>query len=147
LKQLGEGLEKLKDVSYATILLLSAGIGPVMSAVKDFTDAILSVLSSRIPDEYDENGKPIKWRKFDSAEFYVAATLITDAFLIFLEKFSSKSKNISLKSAAIINMFKDGIEPVMNAVATWTNTIMDFVTGREITITDPKTGKDIKQRF
>lgn len=147
LKQLGEGLEKLKDVSYATILLLSAGIGPVMGAVKDFTDAILSVLSSRIPDEYDENGKPIKWRKFDSAEFYVAATLITDAFLIFLEKFSSKSKNISLKSAAIINMFKDGIEPVMNAVATWTNTIMDFVTGREITITDPKTGKDIKQRF
>ena len=147
LKQLGEGLEKLKDVSIGTILLLSMGIGPVMSAIKDFTDAILSVLSSRIPDEYDENGKPIKFRRFDPYEFSQAAELITDAFLVFLEKFSEKSKNISLRSAMIISMMKEGIEPVMNAVATWTNTIMDFVTGRQIEYTDEKTGKTIKQMF
>ena len=147
LQELGIGLEKLKDVSISTILLLSTGIGPVMGAVKDFTDAILSVLSSKIPDEYDKEGKPIKWRKFDAVEFANAAELITDAFLVFLEKFSSKSKNISLRSAMIINMFKEGIEPVMNAVATWTNTIMDFVTGREIEVTDVKTGQNIKQRF
>ena len=88
LTQLGIGLKNIKDVSVGAILLLSKGIGPVMKSIKDFTSAILSVLSSKIPDEYDENGKPIKWRKFDAAEFSQAASLITDAFLVFLEKFS-----------------------------------------------------------
>jgi hypothetical protein len=128
-------------------MLLAAGIGPVMNSIKNFTDAILSVLSTKIPEEYDKDGKPIKWAKFSAEDFALAASMISDSFMIFLEKFSEKSKNISARSAIIIAMMKEGIEPVMNAVSTWTKTVMDFVAGREIEYTDVKTGKTVKEVF
>ena len=147
LEELGKGLNAIKDISGRTILLLAAGIGPVMNSVKNFTDAILSVLSTKIPEEYDKDGKPIKWAKFSSEDFAVAASMISDSFMIFLEKFSEKSKNISVRSAMIISMMKEGIGPVMDAVSTWTKTVMDFVAGREVEYTDLKTGKTVKEVF
>jgi hypothetical protein len=41
-------------------------------------------------------------------------------------------------------MIKDGIEPVMNAVATYSDTIMQFVAGKEVEYTDDK-GNTVKK--
>lgn len=147
LTELGRGLDAIKDVSYVTIMKLASGIGPIMSSVKNFTDAILSVISSKIPEEYDEEGKVIKWRSFNNEEFGNAAVVISDAFMTFLEEFGERSKNVSARSAIVISLMKEGIEPVMNAVATYTQTIMDFVVGKEVEYTDVKTGKNVKKIF
>lgn len=147
LEELGRGLRSLKGLSLKTIVLLGAGIGPVMRSVKNFTDAILSVLSTKIPEEFDENGKPIKWTKFSSEDFALAATMITDNFVLFLEKFSEKSKNISARSAMLIDLMKNGIGQLMNAVSTYTKTITDFVSGKQIEYTDVNTGRVIKEVF
>ena len=77
LTELGKGMESLKDVSANTLLVMGYAIRPIISAVSQFTDSVLSVLTAAIPYEWDENGKPTKFRKFNPDDFTAAAVVIS----------------------------------------------------------------------
>lgn len=141
---LSAGMKTFDVKSIFAIRLLKDSIGPVMKSVATFTDAILAAVSASIPCEWDKEGKPIKFRQFDVAEFSLAATLITSAFVTFLDALGPALDNMPYKALLIINSMKDGIEPVMNAVGTYTDAIMSFVAGKEVEFTDEK-GNTLKK--
>ena len=145
LTELGNGLDKLKDVSLAAIAKLAVGIKPVTEAVALFSNTILSVLSSKIECEWDKEGKPIKYRKFETAEFGQAATVISENFGLFLDILSTKIEPFAEKAGMIMNNLKDGIVPVIEACARLTESIMGVLKGSDYTVTE--NGKEIKKHI
>ena len=144
LQQLAISLKMLDKPSLEALEALSKGIKPVMESVGTFTNAILSVISAAIPDEWDENGKPTKYRKFTQSEFGLAATTIADSFSTFISTMIPKLAPIQDQAGNLINALKDGIEPLMNAVNTYTDAITGLIYGKEVTFTDLN-GKEIKK--
>lgn len=145
LTELGKGLDKLKDVSLATIAKLAVGIKPVTEAVALFSNTVLSVLSSKIECEWDKDGKPIKYRKFETAEFGQAATVISENFGLFLDILSTKIEPFAEKAGMIMNNLKDGIVPVIEACSRLTESIMGILKGSEYTVTE--NGKEVKKHI
>ena len=94
-KALGNGMKAMEGVSVMTLFWFSRSISPIMNSIATFTDSILKVLTASIPYAWDKEGKPIKFRKFQPAEFKRAAIVITDAFATFLETMTPRLKNIS----------------------------------------------------
>lgn len=144
LQQLAISLRMLDKPSLEALEALSKGIKPVMESVGTFTNAILSVISAAIPEEWDENGKPTKYRKFTQSEFGLAATTIADSFSTFISTMIPKLAPIQDQAGNLINALKDGIEPLMNAVNTYTDAITGLIYGKEVTFTDLN-GKEIKK--
>ena len=144
LMSLSAALKTFDMKSISVINLIKDSIGPVMKSVGHFTDAIMSVLTTQIPYEWDKEGKPIKFKPFDSAEFGRAAEVITTNFASFLERMAPVLKNLPASAMNAIDLMKQGIEPVMNAVATYSDTIMSFVAGKEVEVTDSN-GKTVKK--
>ena len=144
LKQLAVSLRMLDKPSLDALEALSKGIKPVMESVGTFTNAILSVISAVIPEEWDENGKPTKFRKFTQSEFGLAATTIADSFSTFITTMIPKLAPIQEQAGGLINALKGGIEPLMNAVNTYTDAITGLIYGKEVTFTDLN-GKEIKK--
>ena len=144
LMSLSAALKTFDMKSISVMNLIKDSIGPVMKSVGHFTDAIMSVLTTQIPYEWDKDGKPIKFKPFDSAEFGRAAEVITTNFASFLERMAPVLKNLPASAMNAIDLMKQGIEPVMNAVATYSDTIMSFVAGKEVEVTDSN-GKTVKR--
>ena len=144
LQQLAISLKMLDKPSLEALEALSKGIKPVMESVGTFTNAILSVISAAIPEEWDENGKPTKYRKFTQSEFGLAASTIADSFSTFISTMIPKLAPIQDQAGNLINALKDGIEPLMNAVNTYTDAITGLIYGKEVTFTDLN-GKEIKK--
>ena len=144
LKQLATGLKLLDKQGQEAINALSKGIKPVMEAVGTFTNVILTLISSAIPVEWDENGKATKYRKFDKTEFGDAAVTIAEAFSTFMTTLTLRMYLIKEQSGEVVNALKDGIGPLMSAVNTQTNTIMGLLKGQEVTYTDIN-GKEVTE--
>jgi hypothetical protein len=144
LTSLGMGLKLLDKPALEALEGLSKGIKPVMESVGTFTNAILTVISAAIPEEWDKDGKPIKFRKFDRSEFALAAVTISDAFSTFITTMIPKLGPIGEQAGMLIDAMKGGIEPLMNAVNTYTDAITGLIYGKEVTFTDLN-GKEIKK--
>lgn len=143
LVSLAVGVQALSKTSMVTLYWLSKSISPVMNSVATFTDAILKVISATIPCEWDKDGKPIKFRQFQPAEFQRAAIVITDAFATFLETMTPRLQGISKIAGMVVLQLRAGIGPVMSSVATYTDAILKLINGQQITYTDERTGKEV----
>ena len=143
LVSLAVGVQALSKTSMVTLYWLSKSISPVMNSVATFTDAILKVISATIPCEWDKDGKPIKFRQFQPAEFQRAAIVITDAFTTFLETMTPRLQGISKIAGMVVLQLRAGIGPVMSSVATYTDAILKLINGQQITYTDERTGKEV----
>ena len=131
LRELGSGMEKLKDVSAFTVAAMGHGLKPVIEAVSKFTEAIMSVLTSAIPEEWDKEGKPIKFRKFDHQEFAEAGRVISENFGVFLDVLKPHIEALGPRTAMLISLMGKGIEPLFNAVFKYTDMIMGVLVGRD----------------
>lgn len=131
LRELGTGLDKLKNISAVTVAAMGHGLKPVISSVAKFTEAIMSVLTSAIPEEWDKEGKPIKFRKFDRQEFAAAGRVIAENFGVFLDVLKPHIEALGPRTALLISMMGKGIEPLFNAVFKYTDMIMGVLVGRD----------------
>ena len=147
LKELSVGLKSLEGVSSKTMLQVGIVMRPVIDSVATFTKVIIDVISKGIPEEWDENGKPKKFRKINMGDFKHAADVISIGFCTFMESLSENMKNFSSKSAAMMNMMKGSIGPLMSAVATYADTIINLITPHEYEYTDAVTGKLVKKHI
>lgn len=141
--ELGKGMRSLKGVSASTLHAMGFAIRPVMKAVRDFTESIIKVLSAAIPDQFDENGKPISYRKFRKEEFGDAAVAISEAFGTFLTTLGPKLKEMGPYAAKLVEMLAKGIGPVIDAVAKFTDMITSILTGN--TYETVKDGKKVTE--
>lgn len=69
LRELGSGMNALKDTTLFAMQMLSVSIGPIMSSVGTFANAIIKVMSQGIPDEWDKDGKPKHFTKLKMEDF------------------------------------------------------------------------------
>ena len=142
LTELGRGLDALKPSSIYAIRMIGHALKPVISAVSMFVDTIVKVLSKGVPCEWDKDGKPTKWQPIDMTRFADAATHIANGFGTFLTTLGPHLQRLGPRAAYLISLLGKGIKPVMEAVATFTDSVMGILTGKTITYTDDN-GKEV----
>lgn len=148
IKQLGYSMKSWNVESALVLSLMAGSISPIMKGVGDYVNAICKFISYDIPTDYDKEGKPIKFRKVGLDEFRLASENIAKSFLVFMETLQPLFESLSPRAVMAIHCLKAGIEPLMRAVGTYTNTILEFVKGYEQEIDDPKNpGKRIKKHI
>ena len=110
---------KLKDDEQQKALkAMSESVGPLMSSVGTFADAILKLATGTYTVGYDEKGKPI-FKHIEPIDYVIAAVALTDAIGTFMDKLTEKlDGDLSTKSADVINKItKGGLKDMMDAVA------------------------------
>lgn len=139
LKSLSDGFEKLDALSILGISLLMQVMDPIMKQVNTFVDIVMKVATGTYIIGYDNNKKPI-FRKVTDTDFSKAATAISTQFNIFLQSLSDAFDKMSFKAMFAISTVGQVMEPVMDAVSKFVDTVIKVSTMQIVTGYD-KNGK------
>lgn len=139
LTSLSDGFDKLKVTSILGISLLMQVMDPIMKQVSTFVDIVMKVATGTYIIGYDNNKKPI-FRKITSTDFSKAATAISTQFNIFLQSLSDAFDKMSFKAMFAISTVGQVMEPVMDAVSKFVDTVIKVSTMQIVTGYD-KNGK------
>lgn len=139
LKGLSDGFEKLDALSILGISLLMQVMDPIMKQVNTFVDIVMKVATGTYIIGYDNNKKPI-FRKVTDTDFSKAATAISTQFNIFLQSLSDAFDKMSFKAMFAISTVGQVMEPVMDAVSKFVDTVIKVSTMQIVTGYD-KNGK------
>lgn len=136
---LSDGFDKLKVTSILGISLLMQVMDPIMKQVSTFVDIVMKVATGTYIIGYDNNKKPI-FRKVTATDFSKAATAISTQFNIFLQSLSDAFDKMSFKAMFAISTVGQVMEPVMDAVSKFVDTVIKVSTMQIVTGYD-KNGK------
>lgn len=136
---LSNGFEKLDALSILGISLLMQVMDPIMKQVSTFVDIVMKVATGTYIIGYDNNKKPI-FRKVTDTDFSKAATAISTQFNIFLQSLSDAFDKMSFKAMFAISTVGQVMEPVMDAVSKFVDTVIKVSTMQIVTGYD-KNGK------
>ena len=136
---LSDGFEKLDALSILGISLLMHVMDPIMKQVSKFVDIVLKVATGTYITGYDNNGKPI-FGKVTASDFSKAATAVSTQFGIFLQVLSDNFDKMSFKAMFAISTVGQVMEPVMDAVSKFVDTVIKVSTMQIVTGYD-KNGK------
>lgn len=136
---LSNGFEKLDALSILGISLLMQVMDPIMKQVSTFVDIVMKVATGTYIIGYDNNKKPI-FRKVTATDFSKAATAISTQFNIFLQSLSDAFDKMSFKAMFAISTVGQVMEPVMDAVSKFVDTVIKVSTMQIVTGYD-KNGK------
>ena len=139
LKGLSDGFEKLDALSILGISLLMQVMDPIMKQVSTFVDIVMKVATGTYIIGYDNNKKPI-FRKVTDTDFSKAATAISTQFNIFLQSLSDAFDKMTFKAMFAISTVGQVMEPVMDAVSKFVDTVIKVSTMQIVTGYD-KNGK------
>lgn len=132
LKSLSDGFEKLDALSILGISLLMQVMDPIMKQVNTFVDIVMKVATGTYIIGYDNNKKPI-FRKVTDTDFSKAATAISTQFNIFLQSLSDAFDKMSFKAMFAISTVGQVMEPVMDAVSKFVDTVIKVSTMQIVT--------------
>lgn len=136
---LSDGFKKLDALSILGISLLMQVMDPIMKQVSTFVDIVMKVATGTYIIGYDNNKKPI-FRTVTATDFSKAATAISSQFNIFLQSLSDAFDNMSFKAMFAISTVGQVMEPVMDAVSKFVDTVIKVSTMQIVTGYD-KNGK------
>lgn len=136
---LSDGFKKLDALSILGISLLMQVMDPIMKQVSTFVDIVMKVATGTYIIGYDNNKKPI-FRKVTATDFSKAATAISTQFNIFLQSLSDAFDKMSFKAMFAISTVGQVMEPVMDAVSKFVDTVIKVSTMQIVTGYD-KNGK------
>ena len=136
---LSNGFKKLDALSILGISLLMQVMDPIMKQVSTFVDIVMKVATGTYIIGYDNNKKPI-FRKVTATDFSKAATAISSQFNIFLQSLSDAFDKMSFKAMFAISTVGQVMEPVMDAVSKFVDTVIKVSTMQIVTGYD-KNGK------
>lgn len=139
LKGLSDGFEKLDALSILGISLLMQVMDPIMKQVSTFVDIVMKVATGTYIIGYDNNKKPI-FRKVTDTDFSKAATAVSTQFNIFLQSLSDAFDKMTFKAMFAISTVGQVMEPVMDAVSKFVDTVIKVSTMQIVTGYD-KNGK------
>lgn len=136
---LSNGFKDLDALSILGISLLMQVMDPIMKQVNTFVDIVMKVATGTYIIGYDNNKKPI-FRKVTDTDFSKAATAISTQFNIFLQSLSDAFDKMSFKAMFAISTVGQVMEPVMDAVSKFVDTVIKVSTMQIVTGYD-KNGK------
>lgn len=136
---LSDGFKKLDALSILGISLLMQVMDPIMKQVSTFVDIVMKVATGTYIIGYDNNKNPI-FRKVTATDFSKAATAISSQFNIFLQSLSDAFDKMSFKAMFAISTVGQVMEPVMDAVSKFVDTVIKVSTMQIVTGYD-KNGK------
>ena len=130
LKTLNTNLKNMRDDIESTLEALQ-DITPVIKSTADFGDMIIKLATAQYPDLWDENGKPIHYKKIDSSYYTLAATNIAKAMTTFLITLKTRLSAPATLAAVEDTMDALGnITPVIKAASQFNDMVMKVVSGQ-----------------
>ena len=115
----------MSDDTQRAIKSLSKSIGPLMSSVGSFADALVKMGTSTYIVGYDENGKA-KYMTVDPSVYSQAATTLAKGMSDFVQILTEQIAPIEEQSAKTINKItKGGLKNLIDAVAKFSKVLTD----------------------
>lgn len=136
---LSNGFKDLDALKIVVLSVLTLALNPIIDTVGKFVDVVMKVATGTYIIGYDNNKKPI-FRKITSTDFSKAATAISTQFNIFLQSLSDAFDKMSFKAMFAISTVGQVMEPVMDAVSKFVDTVIKVSTMQIVTGYD-KNGK------
>lgn len=136
---LSNGFKGLDALKIVVLSVLTLALNPIIDTVGKFVDVVMKVATGTYIIGYDNNKKPI-FKKISSTEFSKAATAISTQFNIFLQSLSDAFDKMSFKAMFAISTVGQVMEPVMDAVSKFVDTVIKVSTMQIVTGYD-KNGK------
>lgn len=138
---LSNGFKDLDALKIVVLSILTLALNPIIDTVGKFVDVVMKVATGTYIIGYDNNKKPI-FKKITSTDFSKAASAVSLQFNLFLQHLSngfSKMKDTAMFAIATIGQV---MEPVMDAVSKFVDTVIKVSTMQIVTGYD-KNGKPI----
>ena len=136
---LSNGFKGLDALKIVVLSVLTLALNPIIDTVGKFVDVVMKVATGTYIIGYDNNKKPI-FRKVTASDFSKAATAISTQFNIFLQSLSDAFDKMSFKAMFAISTVGQVMEPVMDAVSKFVDTVIKVSTMQIVTGYD-KNGK------
>ena len=136
---LSNGFKGLDALKIVVLSVLTLALNPIIDTVGKFVDVVMKVATGTYIIGYDNNKKPI-FRKVTATDFSKAATAISSQFNIFLQSLSDAFDKMSFKAMFAISTVGQVMEPVMDAVSKFVDTVIKVSTMQIVTGYD-KNGK------
>ena len=145
---LKEVIDKLNEVGILSLMkakFIAKGLKPIFDTIGKFFEIIKNACNMNYVSEWDKEGKPIAYKSITMIMLKQAATTISRAFEEFLVALSVGIQALSKTSAMTLFWMSKSIGPVMNSVATFTDSILKVISA-SIPCEWDKEGKPIKFR-
>lgn len=136
---LSNGFKVMDALKIVALSALTLALNPVIDTVGKFVDVVMKVATGTYIIGYDNNKKPI-FKKITATDFSKAATAISTQFNIFLQSLSDAFDKMSFKAMFAISTVGQVMEPVMDAVSKFVDTVIKVSTMQIVTGYD-KNGK------
>lgn len=138
---LSNGFKGLDSLKIVVLSVLTLALNPIIDTVGKFVDVVMKVATGTYIIGYDNNKKPI-FKKITSTEFSKAASAVSLQFNLFLQHLSNGFSKMKLTAMFAIATIGQVMEPVMDAVSKFVDTVIKVSTMQIVTGYD-KNGKPI----
>lgn len=145
MKKICDSLNQIGIISSAKSRLILKNIQPIFNTISTFIDVVGKLSSMKYVTEWNADGTPKTYETLSMSKFRDAAVTVSVTFRVFMVELSKgmdSLKNISLGTIAKLGV---GIRPIINAVNTFTNTVLSALNSKIETEWD-KNGKPTKFR-
>ena len=138
---LSNGFKDLDALKIVVLSVLTLALNPIIDTVGKFVDVVMKVATGTYIIGYDNNKKPI-FQKITSTDFSKAASAVSLQFNLFLQHLSNGFSKMSSTAMFAIATIGQVMEPVMDAVSKFVDTVIKVSTMQIVTGYD-KNGKPI----
>lgn len=138
---LSNGFKGLDALKIVVLSVLTLALNPIIDTVGKFVNVVMKVATGTYIIGYDNNKKPI-FKKITSTEFSKAASAVSLQFNLFLQHLSNGFSKMKLTAMFAIATIGQVMEPVMDAVSKFVDTVIKVSTMQIVTGYD-KNGKPI----
>ena len=145
MKNICNSMNEIGILSSAKASIILKNIQPIFNTISTFVDVVGKLSSMKYVSEWNSDGTPKSYETLSMSKFRDAANTISISFRVFMTELSKgmdSLKNVSLGSIAKLSV---GIRPIINAVNTFTNTVLSALNAKIETEWD-KDGKPTKFR-
>lgn len=138
---LSNGFKDLDALKIVVLSVLTLALNPIIDTVGKFVDVVMKVATGTYIIGYDNNKKPI-FQKITSTDFSKAASAVSLKFNLFLQHLSDGFSKMKLTAMFAIATIGQVMEPVMDAVSKFVDTVIKVSTMQIVKGYD-KNGKPI----
>ena len=139
ISKLSDGFKVMDALKLVVLSVLTLALNPIIDTVGKFVDVVMKLATGTYIIGYDNKKNPI-YKKLTATEFSNAALAISVQFSIFLQCLSDAFDKMSVKAMLAISTVGQVMEPVMDAVSKFVDTVIKVATMQIVTGYD-KNGK------
>lgn len=139
ISKLSDGFNEMVALTLVVLSVLTLALNPIIDTVGKFVDVVMKLATGTYIIGYDNKKNPI-YKKLTATKFSDAALAISVQFSIFLQCLSDAFDKMSVKAMLAISTVGQVMEPVMDAVSKFVDTVIKVATMQIVTGYD-KNGK------